>query len=323
MAASRNKLSADLPRRVGAFLATRVLPGERLSVGLSGGCDSIVLLHVLANLGFADRLDAIHVHHGISPNADAWAGFCIAYCQRLGVPIVVRRVNVELDSGKGLEAAARESRYEVFAEVANDCLLLAHHRGDQAETVLFNLLRGSGVRGAAGMPAERRLGKLRLLRPFLDVARAEIEAYAGGHGLQWIDDESNLDMSFSRNYLRHDILLALGQRFPAAESALASAARHFGEALELLDDIAQSDWATVCDDGGARLSDLRCLSVARQKNLLRYRLQQMGWQAPVASRLAEFVRQLQVAAPDRHPELILPNGRMRVARGVLHWLPER
>lgn len=323
MVATRNSLSADLPERVGVFLAARLSPDERLWVGLSGGCDSVVLLHVLSRLGLGDRLAVIHVHHGLSPNADVWAAFCADYCARLAIPLTTRHVTVAAASGLGLEAAAREARYAVFAECASDCLLLAQHRGDQAETVLFNLLRGTGVTGAAGMPAERRFGKLRLLRPLLDISRAEIEAYAAASGLTWIDDESNSDTSLTRNFLRHETLTAISQRFPAAESALAQAAANFSEAAGLLDDLARLDWQQVESGDAARLSALRELSLPRLKNLLRHRLRCLGWQVPVATRLDEFARQLQSAGPDRHPELVLPNGKMRAARGLLHWLPEK
>ena len=323
MAASRNSLSADLPERVGAFLAARLGPDDRLTVGLSGGCDSVVLLHLLTRLGYTGRLGAIHVHHGLSANADAWAQFCTDYCSRLGVPLSIRRVVVDQSPGLGLEAAAREARYAAFAETARDCLLLAQHRGDQAETVLFNLLRGAGVTGAAGMPAERAFGKLRLLRPLLDCSRAEIEAYAGQVGLSWVDDESNADTSLTRNFLRHEALAALNQRFPAAEASLAQAASHFGEAAGLLDELAALDWQQSSESDALRLSALKMLSLPRLKNLLRYRLRQLGWQVPVTSRLEEFTRQLQSAGPDRHPELRLPSGKMRAARGLLHWLPEK
>ena len=323
MAASRNSLSADLTERVGAFLAARLLPGERLRLGLSGGCDSVVLLHVVSGLGLGDCLSAIHVHHGLSPNADAWAAFCAAYCAKLGVPLLTRRVKVEVGTGQGLEAAARKARYAAFVESASGCLLLAQHRGDQAETLLLNLLRGSGVTGAAAMPAERRLGGLRLLRPLLDVSRGEIEAYAAGHGLAWVDDESNADTALTRNFLRHEALATISQRFPAAESALALAAAKFSEAAGLLDDLAELDWRQVGEGDTARLPQLRALSLPRLKNLLRYRLRGLGWQVPVAARLDEFARQVQSAGPDRHPELVLPSGKMRVMRGLLHWLPEK
>lgn len=321
MAATRNKPSVDLPQRVGAFLAARLAPEERLTVGLSGGCDSVVLVHVLVALGLVGRLQAVHVHHGLSPNADAWAKFCVEYCHRLDVALTIRKVEVPTGSGLGLEAAARNARYAAFAETAGNNLLLAHHRGDQAETVLFNLLRGTGVAGAAGIPAERRQGGLRLLRPLLDVSRTELEVYALEAGLKWVEDESNQNRALTRNFLRHETLVALGQRFPRVESSLAQAAENFAEAHALLDELAELDWQQVGDGDAAQLAELRQLSNSRLKNLLRYRLRALGWRAPVASRLDEFVRQLRTAAPDRHPELVLPDGKIRVAQRRLHWLP--
>lgn len=323
MAASRNSLSADLEQRVSDFLATRLGPGAKLCVGLSGGCDSVVLLRILHRVGFGSSLSAIHVHHGLSPHANSWAEFCRGLCLRLGVPLSVRHVAVDPQNGLGLEAAARQVRYAAFAECATDNLLLAQHRGDQAETLLLNLLRGAGVTGAAAMPAERQFGALRLLRPLLDVPRADLEAYATMHGLSWIDDESNQDTLLTRNYLRHETLAALSQRFPEAEATLARAAANFSEAAGLLDELAEQDWALAKDGEMARLDVLRRLSLPRLKNLLRYRLRQLGWQVPVAARLEEFARQLQTAAPDRHPELVLTHGRMRSARQRLHWLLQK
>lgn len=323
MVASRNKPSTDLAARVGAFVAARHVPGEAIWAGLSGGCDSVVLLHVLARLELPGRLSAIHVHHGLSANADGWADFCADYCRRLGVPLTVRRVAVDAASGQGLEAAARAARYAAFAECAQGSLLLAHHRGDQAETVLFNLLRGSGVAGAAGMPAERRFGQLRLLRPLLDIPRSEIEAAAMAAGLSWIEDESNADTTLTRNYLRHEALVSLSQRFPGAEAALAQAAANFSEAAGLLDQLAELDWLGISQGETLLMSGVRELSPERLKNLLRYRLHRLGWRTPVASRLDEFARQLLLAGPDRHPELVLPDGVMRVSGRVLHWLPKK
>ncbi len=320
MAASRNRPPDDLPARVGAFVAARLAPHERVCVALSGGCDSVVLLHLLSRLGLAGRLSAIHVHHGLSPNADAWAAFCADYCRRLGVPLHIRHVTVDRAAGCGLEAAARHARYAVFADLPAECLALAQHRGDQAETVLLNLLRGAGVLGAAAMPPERRHGHLRLWRPLLGEARSAIEAYARANRLDWISDESNADTSLSRNFIRHRVLPVIEARFPAAEPVLAQAAVHFAEAAILLDDLAALDWAKAADGETARLAMLRELSPGRLKNLLRFRLRSLGWRVPVAARLDEFARQLQSAGPDRHPELILAEGRMRAARGRLHWL---
>ncbi|KXB30283.1 hypothetical protein AT959_13095 [Dechloromonas denitrificans] len=261
----------------------------------------------------------------MSPNADEWAAFCADYCRRLAVVLDIAHVAVDRQSGLGLEAAARQARYAALANCNADSLLLAHHQGDQAETVLFNLLRGAGVAGAAGMPVERPLGARRLLRPLLAFSRAEIEDYARQQGLAWIDDESNIDLQYSRNFLRHEILPRLSARFPQAEASLALAASHFGETDQLLAELAAVDWQKVQESGGqtASLHALRGLSLPRLKNLLRYRLRELGWRTPVASRLEEFARQLLTAAPDRHPELQLPEGCLRIAQGRVHWLAQK
>ena len=196
--------------------------------------------------------------------------------------------------------------------------MLAQHRGDQAETALFNLLRGCGVAGAAGMPAERELAGQRILRPLLACSRQEIETWARTHALDWVEDESNADTRYARNFLRHEVLPVIGRRFPAAEQVLAQAAANFSEADALLAELAEADWQSAC--AGERdpgLRRLRCLTLARLKNLLRYRLRALGWRAPGATRLDEFARQLLTAAPDRHPELQLPDGCLWVRGGRL------
>lgn len=319
MVASRNKLSNELLSRVGDFVATRTAPEEPLAVGLSGGCDSVVLLHLLASLELGARLGAVHVHHGLSPNADYWADFCSSLCARLGIALQVKRVGVDRKSGQGLEAAARTARYAAFSASDKPTIFLAHHQGDQAETLLFNLLRGSGVAGAAAMADQRQHGALRILRPLLHIPRAALVAYAVDNALVWIEDESNADITLTRNFLRHQVLTVINQRFPAAELSLAQASRHFSEAAELLDELALADWQMASDDAALNLVRLRTLSLPRIKNLLRFRLRQMAWQAPVAARLDEFVRQLVTAGPDRHPELKLAAGVMRATKGRLSW----
>lgn len=322
MAASRKTPFPDLPAQVGDFLADRVPEGARLCVGLSGGCDSVVLLHVLAGSRWAGRLSAMHVHHALSPNAGYWADFCRDVCGQLGIPLDIAHVSVPLNSRDGLEAAARAQRHAALAACGANVLLLAHHRGDQAETVLFNLLRGAGVTGAAGIPAERPAAGMTILRPLLGVSRAAIEVYARACGLHWIEDESNADQRHSRNFLRHSVMPRLTQRFPAAEAMLAQAAAHFAEADGLLGDLAAQDWQAVAGGGdSADVLALRALPQPRLKNLLRWRLRVLGWRTPAAARLDEFVRQLQSAAADRHPALLLPDGEMRVAGRHLRWLP--
>ncbi len=320
MAASRNRPSSDLLKRVADFVVARLSATEPVTVGLSGGCDSVVLLHLLSRLCLGRRLQAIHVHHGLSPNADEWAGFCRQYCARLELDCFVVHVKVDHKSGTGLEAAARAARYGAFAQSGMPSIFLAHHAGDQAETVLFNLLRGTGVSGMAGMRAERVIDGVRYLRPLLPFSRHEIETYAEQEGLFWITDESNEDRHFSRNFIRHEVLTAINQKFPAAEALLSQAAAHFFEADTLLGELALLDWQLVAEGESAKMRPLRQLSFPRLKNLLRFRLHLLGWKAPEASRLEEFARQLLTAGLDRHPQLDLPDGRMKVMQGALHWI---
>lgn len=323
MAVSKNSPSSKLLSLLQDCLVARGDPGDRLCVGLSGGRDSVVLLHLASRLEPRPRLSALHIHHGLSPNADDWADFCTRFCRDLDVPLAVERVDVAADTGLGLEAAARQARYQVFRRCGADCLLLAHHQGDQAETLLFNLVRGAGVTGAAAMPAARALGPMRLLRPLLGVPRSDIVAYALENRLAWIEDESNADTAFSRNFLRHEIVPALEARFPAASACLASAAAHFAEADLLLAELAQADWQACAEGDCLLLSALHQLSPARLKNLLRYRLRSLGWRVPAARRLDEFVRQLLAAAPGSRPLLQLPEGEMRVLRRRLCWISQR
>jgi tRNA(Ile)-lysidine synthase len=299
MASSRNSHSTDgVLAACAAALAEQVAPGQHLTLALSGGVDSVTLLHLLHRLAPAAgcALAAIHVNHGLSAKAEQWVEFCATLCQAKGIPLTIERVVVERASRDGLEAAARRARHAAFSRAHGDFIVLGHHRGDQAETLLFNLLRGTGLAGSAAMAPRQR----RLLRPLLAVSRAEIEAYAREQGLDWIDDESNRDTGFSRNFLRHEILEPLHRRFPAAEMNLAAATGRFGEAVALLDDLARIDLADQLDFP-LTVETLASLSEARARNALRYLLARRGIGIPSESRLVEALRQLLAAGHDRHP----------------------
>ena len=298
MASSRNSRSPDpLIAALRAALARHSVPASRIAVGLSGGRDSVALLHALAQLRgeFGFDLSALHVHHGLSPNADQWADFCARLCCALNIPLRCARVSVDRASGQGIEAAARAARYAAYAVLDVEFIALAHHRGDQAETVLHNLLRGAGLRGLSGMPGERAIspaGGPRLIRPLLEVPRAQVEAYVRQHALEWVDDESNLDSGYTRNWLRNDILPTLAQQFPAVELALARTATRAAEAEALLDALARTDFASAAPAGRLRLDALRQLDPPRACNLLRFILREAGEAMPDAARLAELQRQL-------------------------------
>lgn len=300
------------------------LAGSRVVVGLSGGRDSVALLHALAQLRGELRLDlaAHHVNHGLSPNAPDWARFCSELCGALGVAFTSARVDVEQGTGEGVEAAARAARYASFAALDADWIALAHHRGDQAETVLHNLLRGAGVRGLAGMPAERALpaGRARLVRPLLEVPRTVIEAYLAHYALAWIEDESNADSSYTRSWMRNALFPVLAQQFPAFETALARTAAHAAEAEALLDALAAHDLAAVAPAGQLRLDAFRKLDAARGRNLLRHLLREAGEIMPDASRLSELQRQLVEIDHDTRFVFELSEIELRIHAGALHLL---
>ena len=310
-----------------AFFAARLSAGRpplRLCVGLSGGRDSVVLLHALHRLqrraDFPFTLSAIHVHHGLSANADAWAAFCGELCVRCALPLSVVRVSVPPGCGEGLEAAARRARHAAFADCDADLLALAHHRDDQAETVLLNLLRGSGIAGAAAMSAERaqRRGPF-LVRPLLDVPRAQLEDYANANSLAWIDDESNGDTHFRRNYLRHEVMPRLAARFPGAPQSLARAASHFAEGALLLAELAAIDRAALATPSGRiDLAGFNALSPARARNLLRFVWLAAGFRAPDTRWIDEALRQLASADSLAETCVATVDGELHVYRGELH-----
>lgn len=326
MESTRKPSSNELRNAVAARLAPSVSPGTRVTAGLSGGVDSVVLLALLAELapelGFS--LAAVHVNHGISPNAPRWAQFCADLCRQKGVPFRLETVDLSPYRELGLEGAARRARYEVFARLATEVLAIAQHRDDQAETLLLQLARGAGVRGLAGMPGERLLEGtgIRLVRPLLDASRAEIEACARERGLEWVEDESNADTARRRNFIRHEALPLLERQFPAAREALVRAAGHVREAAELLDGLARSDVERL---GGMPLevSALVDLGEARARNVLRYCCDRQGIAPPGAARLGEILRQLSDARRDAAVCVPVSGWSFRRYRGRVHFEPAR
>ncbi|MDD5176562.1 MAG: tRNA lysidine(34) synthetase TilS [Sterolibacterium sp.] len=299
-------------------------PGQSLVVGFSGGRDSTALLYALhrlqSDIGF--QLRACHVNHRISPHAAEWQAFCGRFCDDLGVPLDVLLVDVPRDAAEGLEAAARSQRYAAFGRISVDWLVLGQHRGDQAETLLFNLLRGTGLAGAAGMPETRivRAG-MRLIRPLLSVARKDIEDYLLRHELTWVEDESNADTEFSRNFLRHQVLPLLHSRFSGAEQKLAAAAGRFAEARMLLDELALIDLAGAPPCFPIPIARFVNLPEPRVRNMLRFLLARHKVKIPSEDRLIEAVRQLLEAMPDRHPAIVFGHWQLCRRRGEVHLEP--
>ncbi len=340
--ANSRKSSSNLAGRVADALSSCVPHGSSLLIGLSGGIDSVVLLHLLAQISprFSWQLRALHVHHGISRHADAWAAFCSELCAQHGIPLQVEHVDITPLREMGIEAAARQLRHAALARQNSDFIALAHHRDDQAETLLLQLLRGAGVRGASAMPLIKRVAQHTpsplagegwgegakispvLLRPLLDVDRAELEAYAHEHGLRWVEDDSNADVSYPRNFLRHRVLPLLEQRFPAYRTTLARSSRHFAEAASLLDELAAQDAVAAIAGERLAVAVLRQLSDARGKNLLRYFLAMRGAPIPDSTRLAEMLRQLCAAGADAQPCVSWAGWQLRCYREHAYVLPE-
>ena len=319
---SRKSNSADLAHRLAGQLATLIPPHSSVLVAFSGGVDSVVLLHLLHQFAprFSWQLSVLHVHHGISPHADEWADFCEQRCAAYKLSFYLERVDIQPLREQGIEAAARQLRYAAYAKYARDFLVLAHHADDQAETVLLQLLRGSGVRGASAMPMLARRATL-WLRPLLHYTRAEIVAYAQTHHLSWIEDESNADDSYPRNFLRHQILPILNEKFPSYRQTLTRSAQHFAEASELLDELAQLDAVSAMHDDTLQIAALKNLSVTRAKNLLRYFLQTRGASMPQTVQLDDMLQQLIHARDDANVCVEFSGWQVRRYQGAVYVLP--
>lgn len=299
-------------------------PAGRILVGYSGGLDSRVLLQLAWQRYGAAAVTAIHVHHGLSPNADAWARHCVAVCSGLGVMCQVERVNAAAGAG-GPEARARSARYAAFAKWlgAGDLLLLAHHADDQAETVLYRLLRG-GI--ASGMPTLRPLGHGQLVRPLLAFPRSALRAFAEREQLSWVEDESNAALHADRNFLRHRVVPPLIERWPDARGRLVRAAERSVAAAALHRELAYQDLAGL-DERAERvgrsldLAALLKLPALRRDNLLRHWLPTPQSMEPGAAVLARLSMDLAGAAIDAQPLIAWPGGQWRRFRSRLYLLP--
>lgn len=290
-------------------------------VALSGGLDSSVLLHLLAHSPLRENgLRAIHVHHGLHADADAWAAHCESLCAELDVPLTVARVDVDRASGLGLEGAARDSRHAAFKSELRDgeILALAHHRDDQAETFLLRALRGSGPDGLGAMRPWRAFGRGWLWRPLLARSREALREYAVEHGLDWIEDPSNADVRFDRNFLRQRVMPLLRERWPHAD---ASFARSAGLSAETADAFAQIDDAvldSLRDDDVLPCDVVRAMATDARARLLRRWIQHLDFPPLPADGLRRIESELLPAAEDRVPHYDWSGARIVQWRGRLH-----
>jgi tRNA(Ile)-lysidine synthase len=280
---------------------------QRIWIAYSGGLDSHVLLHAASQLWHKNNttLCAIHIHHGLNKDADLWAVHCQNICAELGIPCEVVPVKITCLKGESVESCARKARYSAISERLSDkdIVLTAQHADDQAETLLLQLLRGSGISGLAAMPRIHSLGKGKLIRPFLDITRAELRNYAESAGLTWLEDSSNFDTRFDRNYLRHAIVPLLKRRWSGVTHILGRAARHQAEAHYLLKDLGKIDFQHCqgTEINQISIGALLTLSPARQANVIRYWLNILNLPLPSAAQLHHILNDMLTAKPDSRP----------------------
>lgn len=304
---------------------------RRLLLAYSGGLDSTVLLHLLATLRDAGRgngrpgweLRAVHVHHHLQPDADRWAQRCRAQCRALDVPFLLRHVRLPSVRGVSLEAAARDARYAALASLLgpDEVLLTAHHEDDQFETLLLQLMRGAGLAGLAAMPEFARFGNAWIARPLLNIERGALETWAKANGVDWVEDPSNRDLRFDRNFIRHEIAPRLRARWPAAAAVASRSARHLADARELLDALGSLDLVATAPDGSLEIDALAALTAARQRNLVRHWITRRGLPLPDERHLARILTELPAARVDAMPEVAWPGGAVRRYRGRLYCVP--
>lgn len=305
-------------------------PAKNIWLAYSGGMDSHVLLVVMSALRFQlpISLQVIHIHHGLQPLAETWAIHCQTICAELQLRCEVVKVQVNTQIGESIEAQARLARYAALQARmnANDILLTAQHQDDQAETLLLQLFRGSGVAGLAAMPEIHRFGEGWLLRPFLRLSRQQLHEYAVEKNLQWIEDDSNQNRRFDRNFLRHDIIPQLQQRWTQLNAVLSRVARHQAEAQDLLIELGQHDLTTCFSkrfSNTISILELKKLSPARQRNLLRTWLKQCNVLMPSTQHLHEILA-MSDAAADRQPVVCWADVEIRRYQNCLflvHKLP--
>lgn len=280
-------------------------PPARYWVGFSGGLDSTVLLHSLSQLPAGrPEIIAVHINHGLHPNAADWAAHCRQICRNWDIRLEVVAVNAQPEPGESPEAAARRARYAAFRDLLKpgDYLLTAQHQDDQAETLLLQLLRGGGPAGLAAMPRVSRFAAGRHARPLLPFSRQALQAYAEAESLTWVEDGSNTNLGFDRNYLRRKVLPLLRSRWPGYAKTLARAARHQAEAAALLAETAAADFAAVTGNypDALSVSRLREFSNIRQRNIIRHWVKKQTLDLPTEAVLDQITATL-AAAPDRCP----------------------
>jgi tRNA(Ile)-lysidine synthase len=311
-----------------AALTKVASPAKRFVVAFSGGMDSTVLLHALGSAAIDVPILALHVDHGLQAGSDEWPAQCEHVADDFGIEFLSERVHIEEFKAQGVEAAAREARYRVLSSHmrAGDWILSAHHRDDQAETLLLNLIRGGGPAGIAGIAAIRSFGCGFLARPLLSFSRDELRDYASLHDLSWIEDPSNTDQRFDRNYVRQEILPRLESRWPEAAKCLQRSSAIASDAAALLDELAEIDAVALIDrEHSERIDRLNTkalleLPIARQRNVLRYAIRRLGLPPPSAGHVERVLGEVLAAREDAEPLVRWPGVEVRRYRDGLYLL---
>lgn len=303
-----------------------IADAPQILVGFSGGLDSTLLLELLCQRIDPSLITAVHINHGLSANADGWQASADHYCKQLGVNFYCQRVQVK-STGQGFEAAAREQRYAVFEDLIKPggLLFLGHHADDQAETVLYRLLRGSGPKGLSAMSSSRPIASGTLIRPLLTWKKSQLIACAKQLKLDWIEDESNLDNNFDRNYLRNRVLPEIAQRWPDYAESLQQSAELCGQSEQLANEMAKDDFAHLdlreeCSGWSIVIDNFRALSSLRQRNILRHWSVSSDSPQPVGRIIDEILHSVVNARDDATPKVIWQSLKWTRFQGRLYLL---
>jgi tRNA(Ile)-lysidine synthase len=305
-----------------------LLSAKRIWVAYSGGVDSHVLLHALSTVQKIYpqlNVNAIYIHHGLLEAADQWAIHCKKICDDLKIPCQIIHVNVKSQTGESLEAAARNARYDAFSTLLapQDILLTAHQEDDQTETFFLQLMRGAGTKGLSSMQYMMPFAQGTMIRPFLSVSREAILNYAKHHQLKWVEDTSNCDTRFARNFLRHRVIPLLKTRWPTMNKTITRATKHCLEADHLLQMFAEQDLASLTGNDPRTLSitKLQHLPQVRQRNILRLWLHQLGFPLPNTVKLQSVLDHVIKARTDKNPLIQWKDVEIRRYQDDLYAIP--
>ena len=315
------------PKKLFDFI-TRLTSNFNFCIAYSGGMDSHTLLHAMLFLcqEYSWKIRAVHINHGLNSQAGEWENHCKSICNDLKIPFQSEQLSLIIHPGNSIEAVARKARYMVFQQSLrqNESLLTAHTQNDQVETFLLQLLRGAGVKGLSAMPAKKKFGNNYLLRPLLNITKDSLKKYAEKNNLRWVEDNTNLELRFNRNYLRHEVLPILCYRWPKVFSVISRSVAHCAEATLLLAQSAQSDLQKIKENDALMIAPLLKLQPESQRNVLRHWIHLHGLQCPQTKQLEQIRNNVLLASSGMNPlfscdriEIRRHNGRLYLLKNLL------